>query len=188
MPRIGGWLFLIYGRGKKFGTMAWWCEKEERRVGLAVLAILGRPVCLYQTFWLVYKLTRVNLLFDEHLWIFWSILRIFRGQSWKLHFKANFLSLEAAKDVQASLNKFSTSPRVSDILTTPTGFPGKKFFVSETCQRTQVVCSQNFLRTLKWVPTWHLPPGVRIPTAQYYCHPRFHRWKSRRSMAPALNM
>ena len=59
---IGGWLFLIYGRGKKFGTMAWWCEKEERRVGLAVLAVLGRPVCLYRTFWLVHKLTRVNLL------------------------------------------------------------------------------------------------------------------------------
>ena len=39
--------------------MAWWCEKEERRVGLAVL---GRPVCLYRTFWLVHKLTRVNLL------------------------------------------------------------------------------------------------------------------------------
>ena len=37
---IGGWLLLIYGRVKKFGTMAWWCKKEERRVGLAVL---GRP-------------------------------------------------------------------------------------------------------------------------------------------------
>ena len=59
IPSIGGWLFLIYGRVKKFGTMAWWCEKEERRVGLAVL---GRPVCLYRTFWLVHKLTRVNLL------------------------------------------------------------------------------------------------------------------------------
>ena len=62
---IGGWLFLIYGRGKKFGTMAWWCEKEERRVGLAVLAVLGRPVCLYRTFWLVHKLTRVNLLLKK---------------------------------------------------------------------------------------------------------------------------
>ena len=60
---IGGWLFLIYGWVKKFGTMAWWCEKEERRVGLAVLAVLGRPVCLYRTFCLVHKLTRVNLLF-----------------------------------------------------------------------------------------------------------------------------
>ena len=34
---IGGWVLLIYGRVKKFSTMAWWCtKKEERRVGLAV--------------------------------------------------------------------------------------------------------------------------------------------------------
>ena len=62
---IGGWLLLIYGRVKKFGTMAWWCEKEERRVGLAVLAVLGRRVCLYRTFCLVHKLKRVNLLFTR---------------------------------------------------------------------------------------------------------------------------
>ena len=32
-------------------------------MGLAVLAVFGRPVCLYRTFCLVHKLTRVNLLF-----------------------------------------------------------------------------------------------------------------------------
>ena len=39
---------------------------------------------------------------------------------------------EAAEDVQPNSNKFSTSQRVSDILATPTGSPGKKFFILET--------------------------------------------------------
>ena len=72
----------------------------------------------------------------EHLWIFWTISWIFRGHSWKSHFEANFLGLEAAEDVQPSLNKFSTSQRVSDILATPTGSPGKKFFILETTSMT----------------------------------------------------
>ena len=59
---IGGWLLLIYGRVKKFGTVAWWGEKEERRVGLAVS---GSPVCLYRTFCLVHKLKKVNLRASE---------------------------------------------------------------------------------------------------------------------------
>ena len=62
--------------------MAWWCEKEERRVGLAVLAVLGRRVCLYRTFCLVHKLTRVNLLLliETDLWVqglrkyFWQLV------------------------------------------------------------------------------------------------------------------
>ena len=70
--------------------------------------------------------------FSENLQMFWTILWIFRGHSWKLTFEANFLSLEAAEDVQPSLNKFSTSQRVSDIPATPTGSPGKKFFICET--------------------------------------------------------
>ena len=70
--------------------------------------------------------------FGEHLWMFWTISWIFRGHSWKLHFEANYLSLEAAEDVQPDLNKFSTSQRVPDILAAPTGSSGKKFFISET--------------------------------------------------------
>ena len=63
---------------------------------------------------------------------FGTILWIFRGHSWKSHFEANYRGLEAAEDVQPSLNKFSTSQGVSDIPATPTGSPGKKFFICET--------------------------------------------------------
>ena len=70
--------------------------------------------------------------FSENLQMFWTILWIFRGHSWKSHFEANYRGLEAAEDVQPSLNKFSTSQRVSDILATPTRSPGKKFFICET--------------------------------------------------------
>ena len=63
--------------------------------------------------------------------MFWTNSWIFRGHSWKSHFEADFLGLEAAEDVQPSLNKFSTSQRVSDIPATPTGSPGKKFFILE---------------------------------------------------------
>ena len=74
--------------------------------------------------------------FSENLQMFWTILWIFRGHSWKSHFEANYRGLEAAEDVQPSLNKFSTSQRVSDILATPTRSPGKKFFICETISMT----------------------------------------------------